>query len=43
MFKNSKDLPIKNQDILSGSKAFESYSKSDLQSIKIQSYFSVYD
>jgi len=43
MFKNSKDLPIKNQDILSDSKAFESYSKSDLKSLKMESYFSVYD
>ena len=43
MFKNSKDLLIKNQDMLSGSKAFESYSKSDLKSLKMESYFSVYD
>ena len=43
MFKNSKDLPIKNQDMLLDSKTFESYSKSDLKSIKIESYFSVYD
>ena len=43
MFKNSKELPIKNQDMLSDSKTFESYSKSDLKSIKIESYFSAYD
>ncbi len=43
MYKNPKNLPTENRDMLSGSKAFKSYSESSLRSIKIESYFSVYD
>jgi len=43
MYKNPKDLPTENRNMLSGSKAFKSYSESSLKSIKIESYFSVYD
>tara|TARA_B100000795_G_scaffold179344_1_gene135754 strand:+ start:1027 stop:1932 length:906 start_codon:yes stop_codon:yes gene_type:complete len=43
MFKNPKNLPTENQDLLSESKTFESYSKGTLKSIKMESYFTVYD
>ena len=43
MYKNLKNLPTKNKDMLSDSRSFESYSKSTLKSIKIESYFSAYD
>jgi len=43
MYKNPKDLPTENRNMLSGSKAFKSYSESSLKSFKIESYFSVYD
>ena len=43
MYKNPKTLPIKNREMLSDSMTFESYSKSSLKSIKIESYFSAYD
>ena len=43
MFKNPKNLPTENQDLLSESKTFNSYSKGTLKSIKMESYFSVYD
>jgi cephalosporin hydroxylase len=43
MFKNPKSLPTENKDWLSKSKTFESYSKSNLKSLKIESYFAAYD
>ena len=43
MFKNPKNLPTENQDLLSESEIFETYSKGTLKSIKMESYFSVYD
>ena len=43
MYINSKILPEANKKLLSGSKAFQSYTKSNLRSIKIESYFNVYD
>ena len=43
MFKNSKILPKENRELLSESETFKSYSKSNLRSIKIESYFNAYD
>tara|TARA_B100000029_G_scaffold441293_1_gene459012 strand:+ start:864 stop:1748 length:885 start_codon:yes stop_codon:yes gene_type:complete len=43
MFKNPKDLPKENQNILNESETYKSYLESDLRSLKIETYFSVYD
>jgi len=43
MFKSFKDLPNENKELLNNSKVFDAYLKSDLRSLKIESYFNVYD
>jgi hypothetical protein len=43
MYKKLEDLPKSNQEILKNSNTFKSYVNSDLKSLKIESYFQVYD
>ena len=43
MYKNFVDLPKINQEVLKNSRTFKSYNASDLKSLKIETYFQVYD
>ena len=43
MYKKLNELPKENQKRLSDSGSFQSYEKSSLRSIKVESYFNVYD
>jgi len=43
MFKNPQDIPKENQEILEKYETYKSYLKSNLRSIKIETYFGVYD
>ena len=43
MYKKFEDLPKKNQEKLKNSNVFNSYVNSDLKSLKMETYFQVYD
>ena len=43
MFINPKELPAENQEILKDSETYKSYLRSNLRSLKIETYFNVYD